>query len=65
MKPNSPLKPPASQYVATIMVAVESKPFVEFDRWMDVQLGELVSRWSHMAAPRALRAERILRRFGR
>jgi hypothetical protein len=48
---------------ATLVVA-ESKSFVAFDEWMDVQLGRLVAQWIHTAAPNANRPEIIQRRFG-
>ena len=65
MTHNSPLKPLATLRDEPVLVAAESKSFVDFDRWMDVQLGRLVAQWAHTAAPNALRAERVANRFGR
>ena len=41
----------------------ESASFQEFDKWMDVELGLLVQRWIHTAAPNANRIVRDRARF--
>jgi hypothetical protein len=65
MMHESPLKPPATRSDDSVWIIVESKSFVDFDRWMDVQLGQLVDRWAYMAAPKAKLAGRLQRRFDR
>lgn len=35
--------------------------YVPFATWLDQQLEQLVSRWSHLAAPNALLRERAIR----
>jgi hypothetical protein len=60
MTNDTPLNPLTAQVEPT-MVLVESKPFVDFDQWMDEQLDELVARWLHAAAPNAARASRVNR----
>lgn len=61
MTNDTPLNPLTAQGVEPTMVLVESKPFVDFDQWMDEQLDELVARWVHAAAPNAARASRVSR----
>ena len=36
-----------------LFVEAGTESFETFDRWMDDQLGNLVARWAHMAAPNA------------
>lgn len=43
--------------------AVQS--YAAFDRWMDAQLDELVSRWIHTAAPNASRPRQSWRNMRR
>jgi hypothetical protein len=40
---------------------VNRKAYRRFSRWMDQQLEELVTRWAHLAAPRAHRFARPIR----
>jgi hypothetical protein len=65
MTNKSPLKPLLFRHDEPELVLVESKPFVDFDRWMDEQLELLVERWAHTAAPNAARADLVRERFGR
>jgi hypothetical protein len=65
MKYTSPLKPLVSHDDEATLVVVESESFATFDRWMDVQLSELVERWAHMASPKAQRSQFFAHRFGR
>jgi hypothetical protein len=61
MTNDTPRDPLTTQTDEPTMVLVESKPFVDFDQWMDEQLDELVARWVHTAAPNAARASRVSR----
>ena len=40
---------------------VNRKAYRRYSRWMDKQLAELVTRWAHLAAPRAQRFFRPIR----
>ncbi len=40
---------------------VNRKAYRRFDRWMDQQLDDLVTRWAHLAAPGAQRSFRPIR----
>jgi hypothetical protein len=42
--------------------ASEEQALVEFGRWMDGELEQLVARWAHLAAPNASRRASALRR---
>lgn len=65
MMHESPLKPKTRRTDDRPWILVESKAFVEFDRWMDVQLDRVVDRWVSEAAPKAKRAEQWQHRFSR
>jgi hypothetical protein len=55
---------PASRNDDTALVIAETESFVAFDRWIDEQLSDLVTRWIHMAAPNANRPALLRERFG-
>jgi hypothetical protein len=65
MTNETPRDPLTTQFDEPTMVLVESKPFVDFDQWMDEQLDVLVARWVHAAAPNAARASRVNRGPGK
>jgi hypothetical protein len=41
---------------------VKRGAYRRFNRWMDKQLADLVTRWGHLATPAAQRNSRIVRR---
>lgn len=41
-----------------VPVKVAYASYVQFDRWLDIELEKLVARWAHAAAPQALRIAR-------
>ena len=50
---------------ADVPVKVRRGNFRQFSRWMDRQLGELVARWAHAAAPCASQSGGCRDRKGR
>jgi hypothetical protein len=43
---------------ANAPVRVRHSEYVKFSRWLDAELGKLVARWQHTAAPAAMQGPR-------